>query len=62
MKKFLIVVFSLLSGFVFAACGGDDPVIDATDFPGTETPDTPDDDPGSPGFQSRAVKLFCLIL
>lgn len=45
MKKFLIVVFSLLFGFVFTSCGGDEPVTDATDFPGTETPDTPDDDP-----------------
>ena len=52
MKKFLIVVFSLLSGFVFASCGGDDPVADATDSPGTETPDTPDDDPDSPGIQT----------
>lgn len=33
MKKFLIVVFSLLSGFVFTSCGGNDPVTDATDFP-----------------------------
>lgn len=57
MKKFLIVVFSLLSGFVLTSCGGDDPVTDATDFPGTETPDTPDDDPDTPGIQTSKILI-----
>lgn len=57
MKKFLIVVFSLLSGFVFASCGGNDPVTDATDFPETETPDTPGDDPDNSGTQTDKILI-----
>lgn len=57
MKKFLIVVFSLLSGFVFTSCGGDDPVADSTDFSGTETPDTPNDDPDNPGIQTGKILI-----
>ena len=57
MKKFLIVVLSLLSGFVFASCGGDDLVTDATDFPETETPDTPDDDPNNPDIKTGKILI-----
>lgn len=57
MKKFLIVIFSLLSGFVFASCGGNDPVTDATDFPETETPDTPGDDPDNSGTQTDKILI-----
>lgn len=42
MKHILILAFSFLLSFGLTSCDKDDPTVET---PGTETPDTPDDNP-----------------
>lgn len=53
MKKYLLAVFGLLSAFVLASCGGDEPSANDTDVPGAETPG-PD---GGPDIQAGKILI-----
>lgn len=55
MKKVFVFLLSLFLGAGFISCGGDDPISDEPQNPGTETPDTPGDDPQTPGGSAGKI-------